>query len=59
MGVQELGNNDHGSRWTDIVKDLAVDAANGFPVGGVGEVHAGANYVRERRAGAGEDFGND
>jgi hypothetical protein len=59
LGIEELSHNDHRSRWTDFTEVFAVDAAYCFPVFGAGEIHAGADYVVQRRACAGEDFGGD
>jgi hypothetical protein len=59
IGVEELGYDDHGSGWANLGEVFTVDAAYGFPVGGVGEIYAGSDDVCEGRAGSGEDFGGD
>ena len=48
--VEEGGYHDHGGGGTDGAEELAVDAAGGLPVLGVGEVHAGAVDVLDRTA---------
>jgi len=54
-----LGHDEHGGGGADFAEEFAVDAAYGFPVGGLGEVDTGANHVYERCAGADEDFSGD
>src|SRR5258708_39321462 len=49
-GVEEGGYDDHGGCGTDESEELAVDAAGGLPVIGVGEVHASAVDVLEGAA---------
>ena len=42
-----------------VAEDFAVDLANGLPVFGMREEHAGADYVAEGRSGAGENVFGD
>jgi hypothetical protein len=51
FGIEERGYHDHGGRGTDVGEELAVNAAGGLPVFGVGEVHAGAIDVLDGGAG--------
>jgi hypothetical protein len=59
VGVEQSRDNDHGGGGADGAKELAVDAADGFPVCSVGEVHAGADDIFEGCAGIGEGFFGD
>jgi len=59
LRIEKLSDDDHGSRRADVFEELAVNAAYGLPVVGVGEVDAGADDVFEGRAAAGEDFCGD
>jgi hypothetical protein len=49
--VEEGGYDDHGGGGTDEAEEFAVYAAGGFPVFGMGEVHAGAVDVLDGAAG--------
>ena len=50
FGVEEGGYDDHGGGGADEAEELAVDAAGGLPVFGVGEVHSGAIDVLDGAA---------
>jgi len=58
-GVEEGGYNDHGGGGTDESEELAVDAAGGLPVFGVGEIHSGAVDVLDGTAGVLECGGDE
>ena len=57
--IEQGGDYEHGGGGTDVAEELAVDAAYGFPVFNVSEIHAGADYVLEGCAGFGESFFGD
>ena len=59
FGVEQRGDDDHGGGGADEAEELAVDAAGGLPVFGVGEVHAGAVDVFEGAAGVFERGGDE
>ena len=44
---KKCGNHDHGGRWSNLTKELAVDAAYGFPVLDAGEVHSRSDDIVE------------
>src|SRR6185503_3745829 len=46
-GVKQGCYHDHGGCGADSAEDFTVDAANSFPVFGVGEKHAGTDDVLE------------
>src|SRR5581483_10366843 len=55
LGQDERAHLDHACRGADGAEELAVGAANGFPVArDVDHVHAGANDIFQRRPGAGQ-----
>lgn len=58
-GVEEGGHDDHGGCGAGNGEELAVDAADLFPVFGAGEVDAGADDVLDGGAGFFEGGGDD
>ena len=57
--VEQGGDDDHGGGGADEAEELAVDAAGGLPVFGVGEVDAGAVDVLDGTAGVFECGGDE
>src|ERR1051325_7373129 len=45
VGVDELGDFNDGGGGADIFEDFAVDDGDFFPLGNIGDVHAGADDV--------------
>jgi hypothetical protein len=58
-GGEESGDDDHRGGGTNGGEELAVDTAYGFPVGGAGEVDAGAVDVLDGAAGLLESGGDE
>ena len=45
-GIEERGDDDHGGSGANVAEELAVDAAHGFPVFGMGEDTCGCGRRR-------------